>query len=52
MKEEKKEFQKAEIEIVRFEENDIITASTENGKQNIPGSGAPGGGSLNDPGIG
>ncbi len=28
MKEEKKEFQKAEVEVIRFEKNDIITTST------------------------
>lgn len=28
MKEEKKEFQKAEIEVIKFEQNDIITTST------------------------
>lgn len=30
MKEEKKEFQKAEVEVIRFEKNDIITTSTGN----------------------
>lgn len=28
MKEEKKEFQKAEVEVIRFEKNDVIATST------------------------
>lgn len=38
MKEEKKEFQKAEVEVIRFEKNDIITTSIGNNQQTISGT--------------
>lgn len=36
MKKEKKEFQKAEVEVIRFEKTDIITTSGDNPPPFIP----------------
>ena len=48
MKNTKKEFIKAEVEVIRFEKNDVIATST----QIVHGTGQPGTGSLDDEGIG
>ena len=36
MKSEKKEFQKAEVEVIRFEKNDIITTSFSGPHAEVP----------------
>ena len=37
MQNEKKEFAKAEVEVIRFEKNDVIATSTQQGSVTPPG---------------